>query len=386
MNEPRTIMATTKVSFERSQHEASPREQRRVFKRPEAAELLTPNGLVWSTSVVGHVPFEGGRTADKELNLPSTRPGGANRARPWSGVLFSKPLWGQHPKDRPVVLGAFPPAYRNMQPEVKKLLSNDDVATPGKQSAEHGLTAGLKALLLESDAREEMLKDTSRTTGRGSRVARAHDAKERKIQERLERLREKDKEKREVREFENEGEKEQRESTSKKISTPKPAALTGWNERTASADSMDDVPTPEGVVRSLSEVSASSVGLSSPKKEERERRLYGDASPDKEQDNFRLAAGSAGQNAQDPQLPVAAGPVLPQARPLASGLRQLLDESNARAQNIAGRGKPVSFTGKGSRMHRDELERESKIQVWSVLFDSLRLFDSRGKSGQASFL
>ena len=181
---------------------------------------------------------------------------------------------------------------------------------------------------------------------------------------RLERLAEKDKEKRKVRELENEGDREQRESTSRKISTPKPAALTGWYERTASADSMDDVPTPEGIVRSLSEVSASSIGLSSPKKEERERRLHGDASPDKEQDSFRHAAGSAGQSARDPQMPVSAGAVSPQAQPLASGLRQLLDESNARAQNIAGgRVKPASFTGKGSRMHRDELERERKIQV-----------------------
>ena len=361
MDGSRPIMATTQISFERSQHEPSPREQRRVFKRPEAAELLTPDGFV-----AGYVPLKGGRTADEELNMPSTRPGDASRARPWSGVLVSKPLWGQQPKDRPVVLGAFPPAYRNMQPEVKKLLRDDgdDVTIQGKQSAQHGLTAGLKALLLESDARAELLKDASRTTGKGSRIARAHDEKERKIQERLERLAEKDKEKRKVRELENEGDREQRESTSRKISTPKPAALTGWYERTASADSMDDVPTPEGIVRSLSEVSASSIGLSSPKKEERERRLHGDASPDKEQDSFRHAAGSAGQSARDPQMPVSAGAVSPQAQPLASGLRQLLDESNARAQNIAGgRVKPASFTGKGSRMHRDELERERKIQV-----------------------
>jgi len=369
MGGPRPSVATTTLSFEKSQQEPSPRgpsprEQRRVFQRPEAADTA-PDAFVWSTVVAGHVPFEAGEGADVDADAPHQRSGAAaapQRARPWSGVLFSKPLWGAHPKDRPVVLGAFPPAYRNMQPEVKKLLDENDVATHVPHRAQHGLTTGLKALLAESDARKEILQDSSRTTGKGSRIARAHDEKERKIQERLERLAEKEREKRKERELESEGEKAQRESSNKKNSNPQPAVLTGWHERTESAQSMDDVPTPEGVVRSISEVSTSSARHGSNLHREK-RPLQNGQSSQGDGDRFHHAAGLAGKHALELQHPVSPDAQSPQAQALTSGLRQLLHDSNARAQNVAGR-KSDSYTGKGSRMNKVELEKERKIQVW----------------------
>jgi len=266
--------------------------------------------------------------AESEDDVGKASP--ARKAWPWSGVLSSKPLWGDHPNDRPVAMGAFDKAYSNMQPQVKKLLRDDNMTAQHafKDRCQHALATGLRNLLAESKSRQDKLANAKIGTGKGSRIQKADDEMERKISERLARIREKERKKEE-----------------QERSVAMPGDLTGWGG-TASAEPTD-VPTPEGVVAS---VSSSSLG-SGPKK----RRGSGDVSSENSWDCrlFRSLGESQGtsRSAVSKQ----------KSEYMADTLEDLLDESNSRANSAAASSN--IGTGTSSRFVKADQDYEKKIQA-----------------------
>ena len=184
--------------------------------------------------------------------------------RPWSGVLSSKPLWGGQPQDRPVAMEVWgPAAYRNMQPDVKRLLSFDDfgnlIAVKTRlQKARHGLASGLGTLLAESNERYEKLEEVGscRILGRGSRKIRAELDREKRIQKRMERLEQKKWKSEEDGDRAGQASREHslsRENSSEgQTATLKPTVLTGWIPRTQSHEANQDIPSSDGKVQNMS--------------------------------------------------------------------------------------------------------------------------------------
>jgi len=280
--------------------------------------------------------------ADLVQQRPSSAAPARGQGRPWSAVLSSKPLWGATIKDRPVAMGAFPAAYRNMQPEVKHLATGwegaeDNFATRVKDKAQRGLAGGLQALLVDSIARQDQVENAVEGTGKGSRMNRAKQDMERRIQERIDRLHAKERGK-EERDGEN------------STPLPKPGPLTGWHDRTQSAP---DVPNPEGEVVSVSSSSLGyAVNWEGKQKEEMSREHSDESIPSRAGTSvFRSPAKSP----MDGSTSHGKGE-------LAKGLSFMFRDSHMRARTYSG-GKGTDIgTGKGSRIAKAELERELKIQ------------------------
>ena len=265
-------------------------------------------------------------------DIKSEAPGGG-QGRPWSAVLSSKPLWGASAKERPVVLGAFPAAYRNMQPEVRQIATGwqgaeDRLLLRQKDKAQHALAGGLQALLAESTERQGQVKNAVIGTGKGSRLDRANEEMERNIQERMERLKAKEKEK-------------AGKGSGNAAPLPQPGVLTGWLDL---APSDPDVPNLEGDVVNLSSSSVGSVDKEGKQRRERREPLREDS----------LASPSIAERSGMRSPPKAS------QQDLAQGLQNILSDSTKR-EEAYGSARGVG-TGKGSRIAKAQLEREKRIQ------------------------
>jgi hypothetical protein len=352
----------------------------RRYEKPKAFDPST-DSFEYKSIIAGHLPLgvvEGSARATKKGQQASSsddRQASSSDARPlpkrpWSGILISKPLWGENPKERPVALGAFPPSYRNMQPACKMLfdpLEVDGLKAKDALGAGH-LAGGLQALMALSNNRQETLQNAEggtgtpfSFTGKGSRIIRAEAELERKIEERMARLKEK--------------ERKQNEST-----------YTGW-QRTASSASLEeiDIPTPDGTVTRVpsrsptrtpsvegkstnsrpSSPSKQRVDSTSPSKELPPSALSSRSSSPKKE---RFKSGSEGtfhrrepahesvRREQDAEADVKKQ----EPTVMASGLASLLSESSKRAETVA---KYTDIgTEKGSRIKKAQAEHEKKIQ------------------------
>ena len=356
----------------------------RRYEKPKAFDPST-DSFEYKSIIAGHLPsgvVEGSARATKkgehasssDDRQPSSSDDRPLPKRPWSGILISKPLWGENPKDRPVALGAFPLSYRNMQPackmlfdplEVDGLKAKDALGAghlgAGRLGAGAGLAGGFKALMAVSNNRQETLQNAEGGTGKGSRIIRAEAELERKIEERIARLKEK--------------ERKKNEST-----------YTGW-QRTASSASLEeiDIPTPDGTVTRVpsrsptrtpsvegkstnsrpSSPSKQRVDSTSPSKELPPSALSSRSlSPKKE----RFKSGSEGtshrrepahesvRREQDAEVDV----MKQEPTVMTGGLANLLSESSKRAETVA---KYTDIgTEKGSRIKKAQAEHEKKIQ------------------------
>jgi hypothetical protein len=216
---PLLPLSKTLISFEASEISSSPRERQRPstgsrrWENPEAFDPIRDSFIFKNVAV---------EPSQERNNNLTGGPGKRQQTRPWTGVLYSS-------NGRPAAQRASQPAYRDMQPEVKQLFPLEDHPTWASKVSDNkdepGSGQGLRALLAQSKSREQGVQNSPVGTGKGSRIARAEEDLEKRIQERMARLNAK--------------------------SVPKHSVLTGWSIQRTKSSENTDIPTPTGNVTSI---------------------------------------------------------------------------------------------------------------------------------------